>query len=267
MRSEGEKYRFGYQGEFAEQDDETGWNAFELRMYDSQIGRWMAPDPYRQYWSSYVGMGNNPMSLVDPDGGMTDPDPIYDGYLLPDLVVTAKFDSFNTSLFYNQNFGDALLNDQFYARIHKNLGKLQQGALFAAKVRQGQNTNGPKLVGTVLSVPLLIIGAGELIAVAPAIYEGGVTVYYQARGYYAGAKVIVTEGYALAGQAYHLGMSKIGIAGTRLLQGSAGLIIKALPKSSSAAKTLNRVRETGSVTGEEVVEIAKHFYDLFTTER
>jgi len=38
MRSEGEKYRFGYQGEFAEQDDETGWNAFELRMYDSKIG-------------------------------------------------------------------------------------------------------------------------------------------------------------------------------------------------------------------------------------
>jgi len=78
MRSEGEKYRFGYQGEFAEQDDETGWNAFELRMYDSQIGRWMAPDPYRQYWSSYVGMGNDPMSLVDPDGGMDDdPNPAY----------------------------------------------------------------------------------------------------------------------------------------------------------------------------------------------
>ena len=70
MREAGMKYRFGYQGEFAEQDDETGWNAFELRMYDSQIGRWMAPDPYGQYWSPYVGMGNNPESGVDPDGGL-----------------------------------------------------------------------------------------------------------------------------------------------------------------------------------------------------
>jgi hypothetical protein len=37
-------------------------------MYDSDKGRWFAPDPARQYWSGYVGMGNNPVSLVDPDG-------------------------------------------------------------------------------------------------------------------------------------------------------------------------------------------------------
>jgi RHS repeat-associated protein len=36
-----EKYRFGYQGQFAEMDEETGWNAFELRMYEPVIGRWM----------------------------------------------------------------------------------------------------------------------------------------------------------------------------------------------------------------------------------
>jgi hypothetical protein len=36
-------------------------------MYDSGKGRWFAPDPARQYWSPYVGMGNNPVSLVDPD--------------------------------------------------------------------------------------------------------------------------------------------------------------------------------------------------------
>jgi hypothetical protein len=37
-------------------------------MYDPGKGRWFAPDPARQYWSPYVGMGNNPVSLVDPDG-------------------------------------------------------------------------------------------------------------------------------------------------------------------------------------------------------
>jgi RHS repeat-associated protein len=63
------RYRHGYQGQYAEKDDETGWNHFELREYDPVIGRWTGTDPYGQYWSPYVGMGNNPVSGVDPDGG------------------------------------------------------------------------------------------------------------------------------------------------------------------------------------------------------
>ncbi len=66
-------YRFGYQGQFAEKDEETGWNAFELRMFDPVIGRWMATDPYGQFSSPYLGMGNNPVSGVDSDGGVTSP--------------------------------------------------------------------------------------------------------------------------------------------------------------------------------------------------
>ncbi len=66
---EREDYRFDYQGQFSEKDDETGWNAFQLRMYDARIGRWISTDPYGQYHSPYVGMGNKPMSGVDPDGG------------------------------------------------------------------------------------------------------------------------------------------------------------------------------------------------------
>ena len=62
-------YRNSYQGQFAEKDEETGWNNFELRMYDSRIGRWMSTDPYGQHASPYVGMGNNPVSGLDPDGG------------------------------------------------------------------------------------------------------------------------------------------------------------------------------------------------------
>jgi len=38
-------------------------------MYDPIIGRWFAPDPYGQYPSPYLVMGNNPVSSVDPDGG------------------------------------------------------------------------------------------------------------------------------------------------------------------------------------------------------
>ncbi len=64
-----EDYRFGYQGQFAEMDEETGWNAFQLRMYEPVIGRWMVTDPYGQFHSPYLGMGNNPVGGVDPDGG------------------------------------------------------------------------------------------------------------------------------------------------------------------------------------------------------
>lgn len=62
-------YRYGYQGQFAEEDDETGYNSFELRTYDPRIGRWLSCDPMGQYASPYVGMGNNPVNGVDPDGG------------------------------------------------------------------------------------------------------------------------------------------------------------------------------------------------------
>ena len=62
-------YRYGYQGEFAEYDEETEFNHFELRDYDPVIGRWMNVDPKRVGFSPYIGMANNPLSLVDPDGG------------------------------------------------------------------------------------------------------------------------------------------------------------------------------------------------------
>ncbi|MEM9338648.1 MAG: RHS repeat-associated core domain-containing protein, partial [Bacteroidota bacterium] len=62
--------RYGYQGEFAEKDKETGFDSFYLRQYDARIGRWTSMDPYAQYWSGYVGMGNAPHMGIDPDGGL-----------------------------------------------------------------------------------------------------------------------------------------------------------------------------------------------------
>lgn len=67
----GTVYRYGYQGQYAEKDPETGWNAFELRMYDSKIGRWLQFDPKGQFFSPYIGMGNDPVKGTDPDGGST----------------------------------------------------------------------------------------------------------------------------------------------------------------------------------------------------
>jgi len=60
---------YGYQGDFSEFDDDLGWNDFELRSYDPQIGRFLQNDPYDQFASGYVGMGNDPVNNIDPSGG------------------------------------------------------------------------------------------------------------------------------------------------------------------------------------------------------
>lgn len=60
---------YQYQGDYSEMDEEIGWQDFDLRNYDPQIGRWVQQDPYEQFPSPYVGMGNNPVNNVDEDGG------------------------------------------------------------------------------------------------------------------------------------------------------------------------------------------------------
>lgn len=62
-------YKYAFQGQ--ELDGETNMEAFQLRLWDGRIGRWLSPDPYGQYASPYLGMGNNPIGLIDPDGGKT----------------------------------------------------------------------------------------------------------------------------------------------------------------------------------------------------
>jgi RHS repeat-associated protein len=80
-----EPYRHGYQGQFAEKDGETGWNAFELRMYDARIGRTTTTDPYGQFDSPYMWVGNNPTTNTDPDGGFC-----CESIMLEAVTVTAK---------------------------------------------------------------------------------------------------------------------------------------------------------------------------------
>ncbi|MEQ6120501.1 RHS repeat-associated core domain-containing protein [Reichenbachiella sp. MALMAid0571] len=74
-----ENYRFGYQGEFAEEDEETGFNHFELREYDPIVGKFLIVDPKRIGFSPYIGMSNNPIRFTDPDGGGPE-----------DIIVTNK---------------------------------------------------------------------------------------------------------------------------------------------------------------------------------
>jgi RHS repeat-associated protein len=63
------KNNYLYQGGYSELDDDIGWNDFALRNYDAQIGRWVQQDPYQEFASPYVGMGDDPINLTDPSGG------------------------------------------------------------------------------------------------------------------------------------------------------------------------------------------------------
>ncbi|MBV6640780.1 MAG: peptidoglycan DD-metalloendopeptidase family protein [Cyclobacteriaceae bacterium] len=58
-----------YQSYYSVYDDLFGTYDFFLRNYDPTIGRWLQTDPYSQFASPYVGMGNGPHVGVDPDGG------------------------------------------------------------------------------------------------------------------------------------------------------------------------------------------------------
>jgi len=64
-------YRYQFQGQ--EKDIETGKEAFQLRLWDGRIGRWLTTDPAGQYASPYLGMGNNPINGIDPDGALYNP--------------------------------------------------------------------------------------------------------------------------------------------------------------------------------------------------
>jgi RHS repeat-associated protein len=59
------------QGDYSEFDEETGWNGFDLRDYDPQTGRFVQADPFSQFSSPYIGMGNDPNNLTDASGGLS----------------------------------------------------------------------------------------------------------------------------------------------------------------------------------------------------
>jgi RHS repeat-associated protein len=62
--------RFLYQGkEWMDEDDAAlSMYDFHARMYDPALGRFMGMDPQGQFVSPYMGMGNNPVIGIDPDG-------------------------------------------------------------------------------------------------------------------------------------------------------------------------------------------------------
>lgn len=134
----GESY--GYQGEFAEDEtEETGYVAFELRNYDAVIGRWLSTDPYGQYASPYVGMGNNPVNRIDLDGGWDDFFIYSDGTI--EQVETGPIDNF----YYVDDGGNQTLlgtftrNDNGLIQLPGNYGLSTPDFTFGFQTKAGQS--------------------------------------------------------------------------------------------------------------------------------
>ncbi|WP_276373029.1 DUF6443 domain-containing protein [Chryseolinea sp. H1M3-3] len=66
VRDGEEDNNFLFQGK--EVNNQTGLHDFHARQYDAVLGRWLVNDPKAQFTSPYIGMGNNPVLMVDPDG-------------------------------------------------------------------------------------------------------------------------------------------------------------------------------------------------------
>jgi RHS repeat-associated protein len=73
QRTDERIYGRGYQGQNTIQDAESGYTAFDLRMYDARYGRWLTFDPERQHFSPYTSFSNNPVNYTDSDGGVDSP--------------------------------------------------------------------------------------------------------------------------------------------------------------------------------------------------
>jgi len=145
--------KFKYQGQ--ELNESLGYNMyeFELRHYDATIGRFVTTDPYEQFMSPYVAMGNNPVVSFDPDGGLCydangnsiacPDDDIYDEYrdnpdnridIMDEVVVTADL----------SDIADKKANEAYWAGINasaeilNNLATLNTGKTSEGRAREAQ---------------------------------------------------------------------------------------------------------------------------------
>ncbi|MBP2833293.1 hypothetical protein J8281_13950 [Aquimarina sp. U1-2] len=133
-----EPYRYGYQGQ--EVDDETGKPAFELRLYDPRINRWLTPDPYGEYHSPYLSMGNNWISNVDPDGGCVSCLPSFETL---QSIGDAAF--FSSTGFFNSGtlLDEVAITDGFYLGNHiaPAISELSGWDNFTATIEANININ------------------------------------------------------------------------------------------------------------------------------
>ena len=164
-------YRYGFQGKYAEMDKETGWNSFELLMYEHVVGRWLSIDPEAEFSSPYLAMGNNPVNTVDPDGGGTggpdDPIPGNGGKPLNEVVITAK----RLTPIERATARTGISNINFYADGRPDAGVIEM--MRGYKDYRVTMEKQPHFEEYYLEGLAWLTGAGELMELGQGIYTVG----------------------------------------------------------------------------------------------
>lgn len=203
-RNGGVGYRYEYQGAFAEKDPVTGYNNFELRMYDGRIGRWLSIDPAGQFASPYEAMGNNPVIRFDMRGDtvlmQNLPNGDLNGGELSQANVVSSRLSFG-ELHTRELYGGANINwanqpdyiQRQYANYNEGYARQHKG------VAERDNA-----MALNIGIFVLTDGVGELVG--PAIYAWGGRLI---------GRFATTEGIAASKAAGILGEDAVGISGSK----------------------------------------------------
>lgn len=208
-----EQYRHGYQGQYAEKDTTTGWNAFELRMYDPLIGRWLSVDPYRAGSSPYFGMLNRPSSVIDPDGGCPENDPdCWDAaYSDPNVDATAVI-MMDEVVVFGMNQSNALANRDWSWSDFNPLNFWNSFGQVASDYDQVVNITRPD--GFLESTGRVIVGATPM-----SVYDGAKVLITGENMYQEEATSNIDKGFAVLGVVAPIGPGK------RILKNTTGAVI------------------------------------------
>jgi RHS repeat-associated protein len=191
---------FLYNGKELTSELDLDWYDYGARMYDASVGRWSVIDPLADAYNSYSPYNyvlNQPTQAIDPDGMSlnywgddyhvdtksqtvtkveTDwADRIFvNGQLQYEGKSDGELDGYvdvdeyyhDYSQFFNEKYGDRLLNDSFFAKQLNLLGDNElKSQLIEARVRQAINTYGVEVVMYILEVYGTVVTIGELSAI------------------------------------------------------------------------------------------------------
>lgn len=135
LREDAQFTNYLFQGK--EYDNLTQWHDFHARQYDAALGRWFASDPAGQFASPYSGMGNNPITTIDPDGRFAWFAPVIIG-AIANITIQGLNGKLNSSWdFYKFGIIGGIASYAGYAAGGAVSGALGFGSTFGGAVANG----------------------------------------------------------------------------------------------------------------------------------
>ncbi len=225
-----EQYRYAFQGQ--EKDPETGKEAFQLRLWDGRIGRWLTTDPYSEFHSPYMGMGNNPISVIDPDGGCT---------TCPDDAKIG--DTFSHSEYGNLTFTDTgwaspefgnILDDVMISGQGSGLSgiagvRFEQWKQIEPEFIRSRNEFGKGAFGIAIGLPTAVIGGLSGGLAAASYLHTNISAALAASNASTPTANVILNGTRIVARAPKNGMMHLGkwVEGGRFLKGTGAIASEA----------------------------------------